>query len=124
MSDQVLDTEAEPSFSNPENVVEAPPELDKADKQLESDQHSVNNVDFEQEETKTLPQTRKPDSTTKESPAPKSSTKKSSRFFSASYFSSGDEAEFSPSMVFSNLASSLKEQLVKVTVGIAFLIAG
>jgi len=120
----MLDKGAEPSFSNSESVVEAPPELDKADKQLESDQQSVINVDFEQEENKTLPQTRKPDTTTKESPAPKSSIKKSSRFFSASYFSSGDEGEFSPSMVFSNLASALKEQLVNVTVGIALLIAG
>lgn len=120
----MLDTEVEPSVSNLESVVEAPPELDKVDKQFEPNQQPVVNVDSEQEETKASPQARKPDSTTKESPPPKSSRKKSSRFFSASYFSSGDEAEFSPSMAFSNLAIALKEQLVKVTVGIALLIAG
>ncbi|KAG0622480.1 hypothetical protein M758_3G100400 [Ceratodon purpureus] len=122
-SDQMVDTEPKIPVSNPESVLETPPDSDKSDKLLEPDQHVLNHVDPEQEETKT-PQAKRPENTTKESPTPKSSTKKSSRFFSASYFSSGDEAEFSPSMVFSNLASALKKQLVNVTVGIALLIAG
>lgn len=124
VSDQVRVSEAEPSVSSPAAVLEAPPEVDKADKQLESDQQVVSIVDSEQEEAKTSPQTRKPDIATKEAPAPKSSVKKSSRFFPASYFSSGDEAEFSPSTAFSNFASGLKEHIVKVTVGMALLIAG
>lgn len=119
----MVETEPEISFSNPESVLETPPDPDKSKKLLEPDQHVLNNVDLEQEEIKTS-QTKRSESITKESPAPKSSTKKSSRFFSASYFSSGDEAEFSPSMVFSNLASALKKQLVNVTIGIALLIAG
>ena len=115
--------EPETSFSNPKSVWETSSEPDKSDKPLEPEQHILNSVDPDQEEKKT-PQTKRPESTTKESPGPKSSTKKSSRFFPASYFSSGDEAEFSPSMVFSNLASALKKQLVNIAVGIALLIAG
>ena len=116
--------DAEPEISSsPERVLETPLDPDKSDKPLELDRHVFNSVDPEQEEIK-APQTKRPESTTKETPAPKSSTKKSSRFFQASYFSSGDEAEFSLSMVFSNLASALKKQLINITVGMALLIAG
>lgn len=123
VSDQMVDTEPHILFSSPEIFSDTPPDLDKLDKPLERDQHVLNNVDPEQEEIKKL-QNKRPESTTKETPGPKSSTKKSSRFYSASYFSSGDEAEFFPSMVFSNLASALKKQLVNITVGTALLIAG
>lgn len=118
-----MDTEPHILFSSPEIISDTPLDLDKLDKPFERDQHVLNNVDPEQEEIKKL-QNKRPESTTKETPGPKSSTKKSSRFYSASYFSSGDEAEFFPSMVFSNLASALKKQLVNITVGTALLIAG
>lgn len=65
-------------------------------------------------------QTKKPEVVVKDPSVPKSSTKKSSRFYSASYFSSGDEAQFSPSTVY----TVVKEQLVKVVVGMALLLAG
>ena len=57
-------------------------------------------------------------------PESKSSTKKSSRFFSASYFSTDDEGEFSPSTVFSELATVARAQLGKVVIGAALLLAG
>lgn len=57
-------------------------------------------------------------------PEPKSSTKKSSRFFSASFFSTDDDSEFTPSMVFSELATVVKAQLGKVVIGAALLLAG
>lgn len=57
-------------------------------------------------------------------PEPKSSTKKSSRFFPASYFSTDDEGEFTPSMVFSEFATVIRAQLGKVVIGAALLLAG
>lgn len=57
-------------------------------------------------------------------PEPKSSTKRSSRFYSASYFSTDDEGEFSPSKLFSELASVARAQLGKVVIGAALLLAG
>lgn len=56
---------------------------------------------------------------------PKTSTKKSSRFFSASFFSFEDDgAEFTPGTVFSGFASSLRNQLPKLVVGVLLLGAG
>lgn len=57
-------------------------------------------------------------------PELKSSTKRSSRFYSASYFSTDDEREFSPSAVFSELAAVARAQLGKVVIGAALLLAG
>jgi len=61
---------------------------------------------------------------TSKKPEPKSSTKKSSRFFPASYFSTDDEGEFTPSMVFSEFATVIRAQLGKVVIGAALLLAG
>ncbi|MCO5603845.1 hypothetical protein L7F22_057998 [Adiantum nelumboides] len=59
----------------------------------------------------------------KEAPSvavPKSSTKRSSRFFSASYFSSKDDEEFTPTSVF----QGIREHFLKVSVGVLLLCGG
>ncbi|XP_073393167.1 K(+) efflux antiporter 2, chloroplastic isoform X2 [Physcomitrium patens] len=120
--EEMGDTDAGTDFLKRENAMESSIESEKLDKEPQPDQMLVD-VNPKHEEPKSSP-TKRAESTTNESSGPKSLTKKSSRFFPASYFSSGDEAEFSPSMVFSNFAAALKEQLVKVTIGMALLIAG
>ncbi|CAI9765230.1 unnamed protein product [Fraxinus pennsylvanica] len=57
--------------------------------------------------------------------APKALLKKSSRFFSASFFSSNaDEDEFSPSSVFHGLVESARQQLPKLLFGSLLIGAG
>ena len=56
---------------------------------------------------------------TKDSPltAPKALLKKSSRFFSASFFSSNEDEEFTPSSVFHELITSARKQAPKLVLG-------
>ncbi|KAK7256760.1 hypothetical protein RIF29_30222 [Crotalaria pallida] len=75
-------------------------------------------------------QTKKPetqkDVTRDSSPlAPKALLKKSSRFFSASFFSSTEDgAEFSPASVFQGLVLSAQKQLPKLVLGLLLMGAG
>lgn len=124
-----MEKDLKTSLTGSESALEAAPVLEKQAKEPEADTvKSVDRditVDSDNEKGKaSISQSKKQEAPSKEPSIPKSSTKKSSRFYSASYFSSGDEAEFSPSMVFSGLASAIKEQLVKVVVGMALVLAG
>lgn len=56
--------------------------------------------------------------------APKALLKKSSRFFSASFFSFTDGAEFTPATVFRGLLGSARKQLLKLIFGLLLLGAG
>lgn len=56
--------------------------------------------------------------------APKALLKRSSRFFSASFFSSEVDGEFTPTSVFRGLMASLQKQAPKFLVGILLLGAG
>lgn len=66
-------------------------------------------------------QGKKPDIERKES---KSSLKRSSRFFSASFFSSKSDGEFTPTSVFRGLMKSARKQAPKLVVGTLLLGAG
>lgn len=113
-----MDADQRASLAKPLDVVEVATMLEKQAIQLDSDLSRRGEAEplKEVEAEKAKAAAKKPE--------PKSSTKKSSRFFSASYFSSGDEAEFSPTMVFSELAMSARAQLGKVVIGMALLLAG
>nr|ADT92192.1 putative potassium efflux system family protein [Zea mays] len=56
--------------------------------------------------------------------APKALVKRSSRFFSASFFSSKVDGEFTPTSVFRGLMKSVQKQAPKLVVGILLLGAG
>ncbi|OEL38007.1 K(+) efflux antiporter 1, chloroplastic [Dichanthelium oligosanthes] len=56
--------------------------------------------------------------------APKALLKRSSRFFSASFFSSKVDGEFTPTSVFRGLMASVQKQAPKIVVGILLLGAG
>ncbi|CAM6097383.1 unnamed protein product [Calypogeia fissa] len=75
-----------------------------------------NAKEIEAESKKTEPVT--------EPPVPKASKKRSSRFFSASYFSSEDGEEFSPGKAYARFVTTIKPQLAKVVIGVALLFAG
>lgn len=98
------------SFLSPSNVMDTSTLPEKQAKQSDEDLSPRNEVE--------------PLNETSKKPEPKSSTKKSSRFFSASYFSTDDDSEFTPSMVFSELATVVRAQLGKVVIGAALLLAG
>ncbi|CAM6018307.1 unnamed protein product [Sphagnum balticum] len=106
------------------NSVETSAVVDKHPKEEANKRGDTNSKEAEAEKAKSAGQPKKSESPVKEPTVAKSSTKKSSRFFSASYFSSGDEAEFAPSTVFSGLATLVREQLPKVVVGMALVLAG
>ncbi|CAK9860697.1 unnamed protein product [Sphagnum jensenii] len=107
------------------NFVDNPPTVDKHSKEDTNKRGDSTSKEAEVEKAKSAAQQpKKSESSVKEPAIPKSSTKKSSRFFSASYFSSGDEAEFAPSTVFSGLGMLVREHLLKVVVGMALLLAG
>jgi len=107
------------------NFVDNSPTVDKHSKEDTNKRGDSTSKEAEVEKAKSAAQQpKKSESSVKEPAIPKSSTKKSSRFFSASYFSSGDEAEFAPSTVFSGLGMLVREHLLKVVVGMALLLAG
>ncbi|CAK9258254.1 unnamed protein product [Sphagnum jensenii] len=107
------------------NFVDNSPTVDKHSKEDTNKRGDSTSKEAEVEKAKSAAQQpKKSESSVKEPASPKSSTKKSSRFFSASYFSSGDEAEFAPSTVFSGLGMLVREHLLKVVVGMALLLAG
>ncbi|TVU16664.1 hypothetical protein EJB05_40239 [Eragrostis curvula] len=56
--------------------------------------------------------------------APKALLKRSSRFFSASFFSSNADGEFTPTSVFQGLMTSVQKQAPKLVLGIFLLGAG
>jgi hypothetical protein len=56
--------------------------------------------------------------------APKALLKRSSRFFSASFFSSKVDGEFTPTSVFQGLMTSVQKQAPKLVVGVVLLGAG
>lgn len=60
---------------------------------------------------------------TKETGSSKSTTKKSSRFFAASYFSSADDAEFSPLAGLQALVEKIKKHLPKIILALALAFA-
>ncbi|XP_024380474.1 K(+) efflux antiporter 2, chloroplastic isoform X2 [Physcomitrium patens] len=100
------------SFSSSLNVVESTTPSEKQAKQSDGDLGTRNEVEPPREAEKA------------KKPEPKSSTKKSSRFFPASYFSTDDEGEFTPSTVFSEFATAARAHLGKVGVAAALLLAG
>ncbi len=106
------------------NSVDTSAVVDKHPKEETNKRGDINSKEAEAEKAKSAGQPKKSESPVKEPTVAKSSTKKSSRFFSASYFSSGDEAEFAPSTVFSGLATLVREQLPKVVVGMVLVLAG
>ena len=56
--------------------------------------------------------------------APKALLKRSSRFFSASFFSSKVDGKFTPTSVFRGLMTSVQKQAPKLVLGILLLGAG
>jgi hypothetical protein len=56
--------------------------------------------------------------------APKALLKRSSRFFSASFFSSKADGEFTPTSVFQGLMASVRKQAPKLVIGVLLLGAG
>lgn len=115
--EEMLDPDQRASITSPLNVVEVATMLEKQAKQSDIDLTKRVEAELLKEiEAEKAKSAKKPES--------KSSTKRSSRFFSASYFSTDDEAEFSPSMVFSELATVVRAQLGKVALGVALVLAG
>ncbi|KAJ0478961.1 putative regulator of K+ conductance, cation/H+ exchanger, NAD(P)-binding domain superfamily [Helianthus annuus] len=93
--------------------------------------HSDNETEIDAEKTKSQSQTKKPETQkdlTKDSSSlnsPKALLKKSSRFFSASFFSSAeDDTEFTPTSFFQSLIDSTRMQLPKLVLGALLAGAG
>ncbi|XP_024388628.1 K(+) efflux antiporter 2, chloroplastic isoform X2 [Physcomitrium patens] len=107
--EEIMDLHERAGFTSPMNVAESAVPLEKQIKQSDDDLSSKNEAEAEKAAKK---------------PESKSSTKKSSRFFPASYFSTDDEGEFTPTTVFSELATAVRAQLGKVVIGAALLLAG
>ncbi|KAH9549666.1 hypothetical protein CY35_10G031300 [Sphagnum magellanicum] len=125
VSGEVVDKDLRTATSSASlNSVETSAVVDKHPKEEANKRGDINSKEVEAEKAKSAGQPKKSESPVKEPTVAKSSTKKSSRFFSASYFSSGDEAEFAPSTVFSGLATLVRDQLPKVVVGMALVLAG
>ncbi|CAK9194207.1 unnamed protein product [Sphagnum troendelagicum] len=125
VSGEVVDKDLRTATSSASlNSVDTSAVVDKHPKEETNKRGDSNSKEAEAEKAKSAGQPKKSESPVKEPTVAKSSTKKSSRFFSASYFSSGDEAEFAPSTVFSGLATLVREQLPKVVVGMALVLAG
>ncbi|CAK9206216.1 unnamed protein product [Sphagnum troendelagicum] len=125
VSGEVVDKDLRTATSSASlNSVDTSTVVDKHPKEETNKRGDINSKEAEAEKAKSAGQPKKLESPVKEPTVAKSSTKKSSRFFSASYFSSGDEAKFAPSTVFSGLATLVREQLPKVVVGMALVLAG
>jgi hypothetical protein len=125
VSGEVVDEDLRTATSSASlNSVDTSAVVDKHPKEETNKRGDINSKEAEAEKAKSAGQPKKSESPVKEPTVAKSSTKKSSRFFSASYFSSGDEAEFAPSTLFSGLATLVREQLPKVVVGMALVLAG
>ncbi|KAM0009738.1 putative regulator of K+ conductance, cation/H+ exchanger, NAD(P)-binding domain superfamily [Helianthus debilis subsp. tardiflorus] len=93
--------------------------------------HSYNETEIDAEKTKSQSQTKKAETQkdlTKDSSSlnsPKALLKKSSRFFSASFFSSAeDDTEFTPTSFFQSLIDSIRMQLPKLVLGALLAGAG
>lgn len=109
-----MDLHERATSSSPSSVMDVTIPVEKEAKQSDDDLTSRNDAEPAKEA----------EAKASKKPEPKSSTKKSSRFFPASYFSTDDEGEFTPSMVFSELATAVRAQLGKVVIGAALLLAG